>query len=68
MLVGWWKIWEVEEVPMDRSQKTIAKYYPEIPARSLKPMYAENHPLAGLDTAPFGKPTEEVENPRHPKK
>jgi uncharacterized protein len=60
--------YEIEEVPMDRSQKTIAKYYPEIPARRLKPMYAENHPLAGLDTASFGKPTQGVENPRHPKK
>jgi uncharacterized Fe-S center protein len=60
--------YEIEEIPMDRSQKTIAKYYPEIPARRLKPMYAENHPLAGLDTASFGKPTEGVENPRHPKK
>jgi uncharacterized Fe-S center protein len=60
--------YEIEEVPMDRSQKTIAKYYPEIPARRLKPMYAENHPLAGLDTASFGRPTEGVENPRHPKK
>jgi len=60
--------YEIEEVPLDRSQKTIAKYYPEIPARKLKPMYAENHPLAGLDTASFGKPTEGVENPRHPKK
>ena len=60
--------YEIEEVPLDRSQQTIAKYYPEIPARKLKPMYAENHPLAGLDTASFGKPTEGVENPRHPKK
>ena len=60
--------YEIEEVPLDRSQPTIAKYYPEIPARRLKPMYAENHPLAGLDTASFGKTTEGVENPRHPKK
>ena len=60
--------YEIEEVPLDRSQKTIAKYYPEIRARKLKAMYAENHPLAGLDTASFGKPTEGVENPRHPKK
>ena len=60
--------YEIEKVPLDRSQKTIAKYYPEIPARRLKPMYAENHPLAGFDTASFGKPTEGVENPRHPKK
>jgi hypothetical protein len=60
--------YEIEEVPLDRSQQTIAKYYPEIRARKLKPMYAENHPLAGLDTASFGKPTEGVENPRHPKK
>jgi hypothetical protein len=60
--------YEIEEVPLDRSQQTIAKYYPEIPARKLKPLYAENHPLAGLDTASFGKPTEGVENPRHPKK
>ena len=60
--------YEIEEVPMDRSQKTIAKYYPEVPGRRLKTMYAENHPLAGLDTASFGRPTEGVENPRHPKK
>jgi hypothetical protein len=58
----------IEEVPLDRSQAAIAKFYPEIRARKLKPMYERNHPLSGLDTASFGKSTEGVENPRHPKK
>ncbi len=60
--------YEIEEVPLDRSQETIAKYYPVIRADKLKPMYAENHPLSGVDTASFGRPTEGVENPRYPKK
>ena len=58
----------IEEVPLDRSQAAIAKFYPEVRARKLKPMYAKNHPLSGLDTASFGKTTEGVENPRYPKK
>ncbi len=58
----------IEEVPLDRSQAAIAKFYPEIRARKLKLMYERNHPLSGLDTASFGKSTEGVENPRHPKK
>jgi len=58
----------IEEVPLDRSQAAIARFYPEVRARKLKPMYAKNHPLAGLDTASFGKVTEGMENPRHPKK
>ncbi|MFH1629007.1 MAG: DUF362 domain-containing protein [Pseudomonadota bacterium] len=58
----------IEEVPLDRSQAAIAKFYPEVRAKKLKPMYASNHPLSGLDTASFGKVTEGVENPRHPKK
>ena len=60
--------YEIEEVPLDRSQAAITKFYPEIRARKLKPMYARSHPLAGLDTASFGRVTEGMENPRHPKK
>ena len=60
--------YELEEVPLDRSQAAIAKFYPEVRAKKLKPMYAKNHPLKGLDTASFGKPTEGVANPRYPKK
>ncbi|RJR22607.1 MAG: DUF362 domain-containing protein [Desulfobacteraceae bacterium] len=58
----------IEEVPLDRSQATIARYYPYVRARKLKPMYARSHPLAGIDTASFGRPTEGVTTPRHPKK
>ncbi len=60
--------YEIEEVPLDRSQAAIAKFYPEVRAKKLKLMYASNHPLSGLDTASFGKVTEGVEHPRHPKK
>ena len=60
--------YELEEVPLDRSQAAIAKFYPEVRAKKLRPMYAKNHPLKGLDTASFGKPTEGVANPRYPKK
>jgi len=31
-------------------------------------MYEKHHPLKGLDTASFGRPTEGVKDPRHPKK
>jgi len=58
----------IDEVPLDRSQDTIACYYPEVRARKLKGMYARSHPLAGLDTASFGRPTEGVANPRFPRK
>ncbi|MBI4775316.1 MAG: DUF362 domain-containing protein [Deltaproteobacteria bacterium] len=60
--------YELEEVELDRSQETINRYYPEVPARRLKPMYARQHPLAGLDTASFGRPTEGVTSPRYPRK
>lgn len=60
--------YEIETVPQDRSQEAINEFYPEVRARKLKPMYAKNHPLRGLDTASFGKITEGVTNPRHPKK
>ena len=59
----------IENVPLDRSQAAIGKFYPEgVRAKRLKPMYEKNHPLTGLDTASFGKPTEGVTNPRYPKK
>jgi hypothetical protein len=59
----------IENVPLDRSQGAIAKFYPEgVRAKRLKPMYERNHPLSGLDTASFGKPTEGVAHPKHPKK
>ena len=60
--------YKIEEVPLDRSQDAITKYYPYVRAKKLKPMYARSHPLAGIDTASFGRPTEGVANPRHPKK
>jgi hypothetical protein len=60
--------YEIEKVPLDRSQSAIATFYPEVRAKKLKAMYANNHPLAGIDTASFGKTTEGMENPRHPKK
>ena len=59
----------IEKVPLDRSQAAIAKFYPEgVRAKRLKPMYEKNHPLTGLDTASFGKPTEGVTHPRYRKK
>lgn len=59
----------IEELSLDRSQTAIARVYPEgVRARKLKPMYEKNHPLAGLDTASFGRPTEGVANPKYPKK
>jgi uncharacterized protein len=60
--------YEFEQVPLDRSQAAILKFYPEVRARKLKPMYARKHPLSGLDTASFGRTTEGMENPIHPKK
>ena len=58
----------IREVPLDRSQKAIASFYPEVPAKRLKTMYSRNHPLSHLDTASFGRVTEGVMNPKHPKK
>ncbi len=59
----------IEKVPLDRSQEAIGKFYPEgVRAKRLKPIYQKNHPLSGLDTMSFGKPTEGVTHPRYPKK
>ena len=58
----------LKKIALDRSQKTIDTYYPEVRARKLKPMYKRNHPLLNLDTADFGRTTEGVANPKHPKK
>jgi uncharacterized Fe-S center protein len=59
----------IEKPPLDRSQQAIARFYPEgVRAKRLKPMYEKNHPLAGLDTMSFGRPTEGVAQPRYPKK
>ena len=58
----------IEEVSLDRGQDTIASYYPEVRAKKLKGMYARSHPLAGLDCASFGRPTEGVDRPSFPKK
>jgi uncharacterized protein len=58
----------LEKVPLDRSQAAIARFYPEVRGKKLKGMYAKNHPLKGIDSASFGRVTEKMENPRHPKK
>lgn len=58
----------IEEVTLDRSQAAIARFYPEVGNKKLKAMYAKNHPLLNLDTASYGRTTEGVTNPRHPKK
>jgi uncharacterized Fe-S center protein len=58
----------LETVPLDRSRAAIDTFYPEVRARKLKGMYAKNHPLKGLDTGSFGRPTEGVTDPRYPKK
>lgn len=60
--------YEIQEVPLDRSQEAIARFYPDVRARKLKPMYARSHPLKAMDTASFGRPTEGVEHPRYPRK
>ncbi len=61
-------VYEIEETPLDRSQAAINTFYPEIPARKLKGMYTKNHPLRGLDTASFGRQTEQMKDPRCPRK
>ncbi len=59
----------LEKVPLDRSQEAISRFYPDgVRAKRLKPMYQKNHPLSGLETTSFGKPTEGVTHPRYPKK
>ena len=58
----------IEEVPLDRSQAAIKTFYPEVPARKLKRMYSMNHPLHDLDTASFGRQTDQMKDPRCPKK
>ncbi|MCE5265034.1 MAG: hypothetical protein LLG97_16070, partial [Deltaproteobacteria bacterium] len=58
----------IEELSLDRSQKAINTFYPEVAARKLKRMYERNHPLKGLDTASFGRQTELMKNPICPKK
>ena len=58
----------IEEVPLIRNQETIARFYPEVRAKQLKTMYKKTHPLAGIDTASFGRSTEGAINPKHPKK
>jgi hypothetical protein len=58
----------IEEVPLDRSQSAIDRFYPDVRAKKLKAMYANNHPLSNLDTASFGRTTESMINPIHPKK
>ncbi|MEW5911650.1 MAG: DUF362 domain-containing protein [Thermodesulfobacteriota bacterium] len=60
--------YELIPVAQDRSQAAIATFYPEVRARKLKAMYARQHPLAGLDTASFGRATEVMQNPIPPKK
>jgi hypothetical protein len=58
----------LEPVPLDRSQSAINRFYPGVRARKLKPMYERNHPLSNLDTPSFGRVTETMTDPRHPKK
>jgi uncharacterized protein len=58
----------IKEVSLDRSQKAIGRFYPEVRAKKLKNMYLKNHPLKGQDTASFGRTTEGVKAPKHPKK
>jgi hypothetical protein len=61
--------YEIEAVSVDRSRVAIDAIYPNgVRAKKLKTMYANNHPLKGLDTASFGRPTEGAADPRHPKK
>lgn len=60
--------YEIEAVFVDRSRAAIDALYPEVRAKKLKTMYERRHPLEGLDTASFGRPTEGTTDPRHPKK
>ena len=55
-------------VPLDRSRAAILRFYPDVRTTKLKRMYEKNHPLTGLDTASFGRTTETMTDPRHPKK
>lgn len=60
--------YEIIPVEQDRSIQAIATYYPNVPARYLKRVYAKNHPLKGVDCASFGRPSEGVDNPQSPRK
>jgi uncharacterized Fe-S center protein len=60
--------YEIEEVTLDRSQAAIGRFYPEVRGKKLKKMYARNHPLSDLDTASFGRSTEGMNDPKHPRK
>ncbi|HTY25887.1 MAG TPA: DUF362 domain-containing protein [Desulfomonilaceae bacterium] len=62
------KEYELVKVALDRSREAIKTYYPRVAATKLKPMYIRQHPLKGVDTASFGRPTEGVDHPRYPKK
>lgn len=58
----------IEEVPLDRTQEAIGRFYPEVRAKKLRTMYKRSHPLSHLDTASFGRTTEGMNNPKHPDK
>jgi hypothetical protein len=58
----------IEKVRLDRSRAAINRFYPEVRATTLKDMYAKNHPLSRLKTASFGRTTETMKKPIHPKK
>jgi uncharacterized Fe-S center protein len=60
--------YEIKNVPLDRSQDAISRFYPEVRAKKLKNMYLKNHPLKGFDTASFGRATEGVQNAKNPRK
>jgi hypothetical protein len=60
--------YEIKNVPLDRSQDAISRFYPEVRAKKLKNMYLKNHPLKGFDTASFGRATEGVQNSKNPRK
>jgi uncharacterized protein len=60
--------YQIKKVPLDRSQAAISRFYPEVRAKKLKAMYAKNHPLKGINTASFGRTTEGMADPKHPKK
>jgi hypothetical protein len=58
----------IEKVPLDRSQAAISRFYADVTAKKLKQMYSKKHPLSNLETTSFGRTTEGVTNPKHPKK
>lgn len=60
--------YELQPFVPERTKEYMQKMYPVVAADKLKPMYRRQHPLHGLDTASFGRPTEGVENPAFPRK